>query len=406
MTEYSAIVHYAIDRVEKEKMMIIDSINLIRTRDVPRYAWSRIGQFQNIQHTSDLICQLHSISEADRDNRKNAKSQAEQIKYCLSQAQEYFDAATAVSLATRPVLLYYAVMSMALAEVLLKQTGDSRLSKLREQHNCHGLQLSVHTDPKPDERLAQSASTLVAKAQKDSLGSRRGTFEVWRTSAREYPAGGWHTINLPELGAEQRQYRTLLTPADEPPPPLPRSGITLLDCLSELPYMLELLRRLGVTGNVVHTKLHSQQTNLPSLPSIQLIVHPNPPGLIEKFGENIRVNPDAVNRLNIKELPSGYIMSYVADPGITMSFPNSICMDDESLYFSCSGLNLGEFGSLYVALHICGNFARYYPDIWLKHIERNSPLAMAIDELCAHAFERLPLLTLSELLRVYHVLQK
>ena len=67
---------------------------------------------------------------------------------------------------------------------------------------------------------------------------------------------------------------------------------------------------------------------------------------------------------------------------------------------------MGEFGYLYIALHISGNFARYYPDIWLKHIEKNSPLAMAIDELCNHAFDRLPLLILSELFRVYHVLEK
>src|ERR1700736_4712874 len=116
--------------------MIINSVKLIKTHDIPKYSWPRISQFKNIDYTTEVISRLHALPA---EQKNNAKSQAEQIKYCLSQAKEYFDAASTVSLATRPVLLYYSVMSMALAEILLKQTGDSRLSKLREQHNCHGL---------------------------------------------------------------------------------------------------------------------------------------------------------------------------------------------------------------------------------------------------------------------------
>ena len=58
---------------------------------------------------------------------------------------------------------------------------------------------------------------------------------------------------------------------------------------------------------------------------------------------------------------------------------------------------LNEFGFIYVALYIVGNYARYYPDLWMRDVERSSPLSLVIEELLAMAAQRMPLLTLSEL---------
>jgi hypothetical protein len=64
---------------------------------------------------------------------------------------------------------------------------------------------------------------------------------------------------------------------------------------------------------------------------------------------------------------------------------------------------LNEFGYYYVALLIAGNYVRYYPDRWLRDVERSTPLAMAIEQLCAVAEWRVPWLTLSELRRIMFV---
>jgi len=383
--------------------MLINRVNLIQVADVQRYAWSRIALFQNIEHTCETICQLHAISIGDKNSIVNAKRQAEQIKYCLLQAREYFDAAAVVSLATKPVLLYYAAMSIALAEILLKQDGNSRLARLRADHNCHGLTLTLSSEPKPENRLEDAASALIAKAQYDQQGNPRGTFEIWRRSAREYPLAGWRIIQYPN-GTQQRHFSMLTYPVDEPPPMLKPAGITLLDCLCELPYLQELLVRLKSRSGTVRANMTAsgpltEQTT-------QLIVQPNPPELIEKFGQAVRVAPDSVNVLEFTDMPSGYIMRMPPNKQVSMTLPGAISLNDEDAYFSCGDLNLGEFGFLYAALHICGNFARYYPDVWLRHIDKCSPLAMAIDELCLCASDRLPLLLLTELLRTYHVLKK
>lgn len=379
--------------------MILNDLKVLRTNDVVKYSWSRIAQFQNIDHTVKMISALHNLG---RKHQENARSQAEELKHCLSQAKEYFDAANAVSLSTKPVLLYYSAMSMALAEILLKQTGDSRLSKLRQEHNCHGLQLSIGSAVKTEDSLSQSASNLIIKAQTDIGGQPKGTFEVWRRSAREYPIGGKFT-NVQFGGATTTGHRIICTAADVPPATLPKKGLSLLQCLAELPYLSEVLSSNGASLQMVRGAFNQTINQLKI--STEFVLHPGPEDLIEKFGSSVQAEPAAVNNLTVIELQSGYAIRWDnnADLPQIRIFPASTSISTNQIFFSCSGLNLGEFGFLYLALHICGTFARYYPDIWLKHIEKNSPLAMAIDELCNSAIERLPLLLLSELSRIYHV---
>ena len=63
---------------------------------------------------------------------------------------------------------------------------------------------------------------------------------------------------------------------------------------------------------------------------------------------------------------------------------------------------LNEFGYLYVALFLAGNYARYYPDKWLADVESSSAISLAIEELCSMAEWRVPWLSLCEMdLKMY-----
>jgi hypothetical protein len=62
-----------------------------------------------------------------------------------------------------------------------------------------------------------------------------------------------------------------------------------------------------------------------------------------------------------------------------------------------------NFGFIYVALYMVGNYARYLPDLWMRDVERSSPLALVVEDLVAMAARRVPLLTVSELSGIYHV---
>lgn len=383
--------------------MIISSVKTINSQSASSYAWMRISQFQNTEFTADVIKKLHNLNT---NQLLNARKQAEEIKFCLTQAKEYYDAAKNVTLATRPVLLYYAIMSLALSEILLKQTADSRLEKLRENHNNHGLQLSILDKPLPSHEFIKAASLLVTKQQLRGTNNLVGTFEIWRRSAREYPVGGIQTTNFSN-GTTQSGYGLLLIPSDEPPPPIKKDGISLLDCFVELPYMQEVLNMANSSTKLVRANLKSLQHEQSGDPILTAIIQPNEESNIRNFENLVICEPSSVNNIQIKELPSGYVIktNMNTDKPQIIRWPHSVCLSDTDIYFSCSNTNLSEFGFIYAALHICGNFARYYPDLWMKHIEKNSALALVIGEFINQAFERIPLLSLSELSRTYHVLK-
>jgi hypothetical protein len=115
------------------------------------------------------------------------KLQAESIRYCLQQALEYREAAPA-STFTRPTLVYYSIMSLALCEILFKRDGTYRLAKLRERHGYHGLELSV-----------QTPAALRGEVALNTLSPRRlqtGTLPVWCATARSPGLFGKHTAIL------------------------------------------------------------------------------------------------------------------------------------------------------------------------------------------------------------------
>ncbi|WP_207180587.1 YaaC family protein [Methylobacterium indicum] len=120
--------------------MIITKHTTVRNKDIKRYAWSELRKFHNVRYTSDCHINLLSVPHKFK---KFADKQASHIRYSLIQAREYAVAAETATLATRPVLLYYSCMSLALAEILMKQAGDSSLDKARSEHNHHGLSLQA-----------------------------------------------------------------------------------------------------------------------------------------------------------------------------------------------------------------------------------------------------------------------
>lgn len=160
--------------------MVITQVHRVGA-ELLAFAQHRLRLYRNPGFTAEQIVRRHSLAAR---HHEAAKKQANEIRACLCQAQEYFDAAKAVSQATRPLQLYYGLMSLALACVLMKKDASSRLSRLRERHNGHGLSLSLAGDVSRTVALGDIASRLRAVPQVNASGPY-GTFEVWRDSARD-----------------------------------------------------------------------------------------------------------------------------------------------------------------------------------------------------------------------------
>jgi hypothetical protein len=68
-----------------------------------------------------------------RHNREINATNAQSINTCFSQAREYFEAAEKAAISVRPLLLYYAVLSMARGTILLRDS-TKREDNLKPSH--------------------------------------------------------------------------------------------------------------------------------------------------------------------------------------------------------------------------------------------------------------------------------
>ena len=303
--------------------------------------------------------------------------------------------------------MYYSVMSMALAEALFKQSADSRLSKLRQTHNCHGLQFTVGSDIKPESGLSDILTNMIAKPQKKGTGENNGTFEVWRQSAREHPVANMHTTYTANASTAQENFITSLFGENVPPKEIPRSGMSLLRCLKNLPYLFDILNNFSIRSDLVRAKMKT--TNRiemnKSVGIREMIVHPTSRNLLKNFCNSMVMSPSVINNIEIDEFSSGFLMRYTTNENDYhyIRWPTSICMTEQDVFFASEEQQFNEFGLLYIALHMIGNFSRYYPEVWGRHIEKSTAFSLIMDELCTHAMDRLPLLLLSELDRRYYV---
>ncbi len=385
--------------------MIIVNVGVVDESDEGGFAWYKLRAFQNAELTTDHLCRLHMLPASQRDN---ARRMAVQVRVCLLQAQEYFEAARNSTLATRPVLLYYGMMALALAEVLVKQDGESRLERLREKHGAHGLTLHANGKIGPSIPLSDLGRRLHALPQANSAG-RFGTFEVWRQSIRESPIPARVTESFPS-GGSQAGPRIAFAGADSDDAHLPDSGCSLLAALCALPQLEEVLAQFGVLGSLIRATLEKEVRHAvdgSETGQLRLTVHPAPTGLCDAFCSRIKFLPEAVNLLQIIELPNGMILTAPLQPDperqLIRQLPSAVTLSEKYSHFYVGDWSLGESGAFYIALHICGNLARYYPEIWIDHIDRASQLCVVVDRLCEVALRRLPLLTAMELHRIYYI---
>ncbi|HEY2706934.1 MAG TPA: hypothetical protein VGI95_02665 [Caulobacteraceae bacterium] len=341
------------------------------------------------------------------EQARNVRKQAEQIRYCVIQAKEYFDAALAVSLATKPVLLYYGVMSLALAEILFKQDGSSSLDYARGQHAHHGLDLRLGSNPSRKETLEESGSSL--RAVPLIRGAKRsGTFELWHRSAREAPICGYRDTVLHQ-GARHKMPTVVGVPLDARMGTIEEGGRTFLDCVQAIPGMAPFLAQNGVRSTCARASLTNSYNEITSELSSELIIQPNHSDLLEGIYSKIAFDAKCVDKIRIRELPSGCVLNWggkVGEADVPGRFPNSVQDSASFFYFQDNISELNEFGLFYLGLFMLGNYSRYFPDQWMVDVESSSALALAAMEFLSLAEERVPLLSLSEFSRLWYVFDK
>ncbi|MFK4523107.1 hypothetical protein ABIF90_001088 [Bradyrhizobium japonicum] len=380
-------------------IMIIRRAKKVRTASLADYAWSGLRKFQNIDLVTKRLIDLHKVPAKYHDD---VRKQSQQVRYCLIQAREYFAAAKTVSIATKPNLLYYGTMCLALAELLFKQSGESSLDRAREDHRHHGLTMTVGA-LKRGASLDEAAGAIRARPN-NVLGVRRGTFELWHRTSREHPLAGDVTSRQAN-GGSTTGYQLIFSAQDTPYTPIPDAGITLVESLRSIPYMMEYFDQ-----SELHSTLTRGFTKSEVWPGLEwqavhrIVFHPSP--LFEPLFERLTADPNAIDRIEFFGLEQAGTITLKNDwvnGGFSFPLPPAATISTSEWRMWTNSPPLNEFGYLYVAIYLAGNYARYYPDKWLLDVETSAPLSLAIEELCGICEWRAPWLALCELDQTLYV---
>jgi hypothetical protein len=213
------------------------------------------------------------------------------------------------------------------------------------------------------------------------------------------------TTSYIETGGSNIGFRTIFKAIDARYPPVPDTGLSLADCLSSIPLMFEHLDGTTLSSTLVRGRCISTIWPGPEWRAQhQVVFHPSP--LYAQLLDSLRVDPNAIDRIEIHEAGLAATVLLHTDwvnGGIYLPFPPAATVNTAEWRMWTNSPPLTEYGYLYVAVYLAGNYARYFPDKWLVDVEASTLLSLAIEELCALCEWRVPWLALCELDQVLYV---
>ncbi len=139
------------------------------------------------------------------------------------------------------------------------------------------------------------------------------------------------------------------------------------------------------------------------------MIQPTIARLVDDFIGNCLFDANAVDRISYQPISTGgqITINYSPEFGpIRFRIPHGSMWRESEARFSTGIEPLNEFGLYYLALFMVSNYARYYPDAWIAEVDTSSDLALAIEEMMRSAEVRIPLLALSELMRLQYVVKE
>jgi len=371
----------------------------LTTQNVDSEAWRRILEFANEDWAMDCIIKRHG-EPLDESTRSNYRKQASQIRVCILQGNEYFAAARSASIITSPNHLYYGMVSLCSAIMLLNGTGECSLDWLRRnrKNRNHGLDFSTDASAKT---CAKGLSIL--EATRVTVSSR-GHFLNWYSTLRRdclvYATvtriqGNRRNINKEAVGSE-----IISTPVE-----IVDKTFNLVQLIRVLPDMMFDARRYGVAmacsrvnyeifyfldgGHHEHRwRIHGAGTRI-FLEKI-LAYFAGPPNIAHLW------------KISDAEQSDTCIVSINhphSNPPVHFKFPTiRETLNNDQIAYATDAIGTPELADAYMLCFALSMLSRYYPDLWIKCIESRCRGAQLIDYVLYVLLQKFPVLALSALL--------
>lgn len=371
----------------------------ITTDDVSNEAWRRILEFANLDFSIDRISKLHGIS-TNSSMKSNYKKQAQQIRVSLLQSQEYYNAAISSSTYTSPNHLYYSLMSMCTAIMLLKGSGEKSLDKLRNDNKNmnHGLKMTTGVDKKSCSDKLNILKHTYVKVQEN------GFFINWYSSLPIH----WNVfsifkiINKDTISVSRRAsgFDTFMTFKQ-----IINKKYSLINLLSRLPDFYRNLNRYGHTVAACRSNYEITIDNINKKKILKWSLHDSPnseilESILNNFKSSLCDRLDSWSCTDF-EKNTGCIVHYKHssdnNPKMLQSPTIREDINGHQIMFG-SILDTFEIVDIFIVAFALSMLARYYPDFWIKCIESHCMATKAIEQFVSISLKKYLILALNLLM--------
>ncbi|BFM45260.1 hypothetical protein CFS9_39010 [Flavobacterium sp. CFS9] len=138
----------------------------LRYVDLEKQAWREIFTLSDIRILKEKIKTQSKISQQPMTD-DYARQKALDIQYCIKQAHEYFKSSKVASISIKPTLIYYAIINLAAALIILKKREKS-LNSMRE---AHGLKDKIPDNLKSSNLQINRSDILKISAEFQESGT-------------------------------------------------------------------------------------------------------------------------------------------------------------------------------------------------------------------------------------------
>lgn len=346
----------------------------ITTSDVVAEAWRRILEFANTDLALETIRHRHGAA-ANKSDQQNYKKQAQQIRVTILQAREYFAAAESSTLFTSPNHLYYGIVSLSSAIMLLLGNGEKALDRLRQSaaNKHHGLDFTTAATANTSKNDLNILTQSYVEVRQTGhfmnwYCTLPGNDKVFALVQRSVGGGtGW-------TGREPVGEESMLLPHE-----IAGRKCHLLDMLQFFPDLHRDLRRYGimVASSRINYKMTLQSEN--SFQRHQWNIHgASDQASLEKILESFKVSSAYTECFQYEVDPTytAAIISFLSlNPNSLFQCP-SIRVDlNNNQFLYAEDLKTPEIVDAYMVAYGLSMLSRYYPDLWISCLESHCKAA-------------------------------
>lgn len=368
----------------------------ITTDNVTQETWSRLLEFSNTDIAVHNISTRHGAPK-NSSEKTNYRKQAQQIRTCLLQAKEYFDAACESSLVTSPNHSYYGMISLASSVMLMLGDGRKSLDILRRDttNRSHGLKFTTEVS---SAAFAANRLELLESSYVETLlqGHFKQWYEVLPSGVNVYgkltrvESASARKVSLEQLGVSPSPKFSDLV----------GKKWSLLHLMKYLPDLNEDLRKYGVAPASSRWNIEFQM-GANSSEFVWLIHGAQSRDALDSILANFAGQARFMQGFDVH-------IDSTTDAGAIVRFTHVRTHEEPQYRFPCGRValtfdqycyaedhDIHEFVDFYMGAFGLSMLARYYPDIWMASLDSNCLAARLIDRFTRVIAKKGPMLALS-----------